>query len=115
LHGGEDGGEVVGSAGRKPEVDPDRGVQVGVGRPHDRGHRPAGRHPGDVDPAGINAVLTEDLARDAGDDGRLAPPALLVCTDRRDSTPASGRAPREGISLVTTLSAASAKVRRLAS
>src|SRR5215207_11737577 len=59
-------------------MDPDRGVEVGVGRAHDGGHRPAGRHPGHVHPIGRDVVLLDGLTCDAGDDRRLSPAALLV-------------------------------------
>ncbi len=59
-------------------MNPDRGVEVGIDLPHDRGHRPAGRHPGHVYAVGIDVVLAEDFARDAGDNGWLALAAPLV-------------------------------------
>ncbi len=56
----------------------DRGVQIGVGLTHDRGHRPTCRHPGYIHPVGIDVVLVDDLACYTGDERRLAPPALLI-------------------------------------
>jgi hypothetical protein len=55
-------------------MDADRGVEVRICCPHDRGHRPAGRHPGHVHPAGVDVVLAKDLAGDTGDKRRLAAP-----------------------------------------
>jgi hypothetical protein len=47
----------VGGAGGETGVNADRGVQIGVGLTHDRGHRPACRHPGYVHPVDIDVVL----------------------------------------------------------
>src|SRR5215218_869504 len=78
LHGGEGGGEIMSGAGGEAGVDADRGVEIGVDRAQDRGHRPAGRHPGHVHLAVDDTVLLDDLARDAGDYSWLALPTLLV-------------------------------------
>src|SRR5919112_6407357 len=78
LHGGKGGGEVLGGAGGETGVDADRGVQIGVSHSHNGGHRSAGRHPGHVYPAVGNVILVDDLARDAGDYGRLSLSTLLV-------------------------------------
>jgi hypothetical protein len=67
-------GGAVGQAG----VDPDRGIQVGIGHRHDRGHGPTGREPGHVDAAGIDLIGAHDLAGDPCDQGRLAGAAALV-------------------------------------
>ncbi|MEZ5906951.1 MAG: hypothetical protein R3C69_18290 [Geminicoccaceae bacterium] len=37
--------------------DAEGGVEIGVGRGQDSGFRTAGREPGDIDPAGIDAVV----------------------------------------------------------
>jgi hypothetical protein len=59
-------------------MDADRGVELRVGLGHDRRHRPTGRHANHVHPTIGDVVLVDDLARDTGDQRRLAPPALLV-------------------------------------
>ena len=59
-------------------MDPDRGVEVGIGAAHDRGGSAAGGEPGDIDAARVDRVVAHDLARDPGDQGRLAAVALLV-------------------------------------
>ena len=56
----------------------DRGVEIGIGRGHDRGGRPAGREPGDVDPLWVDRILRHDLAGDARDQRGLAGVTLLV-------------------------------------
>src|SRR5919112_1112009 len=78
VHRGERGGHVVGRAGGETRMDADRGVEVGVGLSHDRRHRPTSRHANHVHPAIGHVVLVDDLARDARDQRRLAPPALLI-------------------------------------
>ena len=77
-HGGESGGQVAGRADGEAGMHADGGVQVGVGRPHDGGGRPAGREPGDVDARRVDRVVGHDLAGDARDQRRLALVALLV-------------------------------------
>ena len=55
-----------------------RGEQVRVGGGHDRCRGPAGREPGDVDPALVDPIFPHHLPGDPGDQRRLAAPALLV-------------------------------------
>ena len=78
AHGGEGGGQVARRAAGEAGVHADRGVEVGVGRPHDGGRRAARREPGDVDARRVDRVVAHDLAGDAGDQRGLAPAALLV-------------------------------------
>ena len=59
-------------------MDADCGVEVGIGRAHDRGHRSSCRHPGYVHPAFGDLVLLYDLPRDARNERRFAPTPLLV-------------------------------------
>ena len=62
----------------RPGMHADRGVEIGIGRPHDGSRRAAGGQPGDVDAPRIDRVVAHDLAGDAGDQRGLAPIALLV-------------------------------------
>ena len=78
VHRGERGGHVVSRAGGETRMDADRGVEVGVGLGHDRRHSPTSRHASHIHSAIGDVVLVDDLARDARDQRRLAPPALLV-------------------------------------
>ena len=78
AHGGEGRGHVARGPHRQAGMDADRRVEVGIGRPHDRRRRPAGREPGDVDAPRVDRVLAHDLAGDAGDQRGLAPVAPLV-------------------------------------
>src|SRR4051794_39911333 len=48
-HGSECGREVLGDAAGEPRMYADRGVQVRVGRAHDRCGRPTRREPGHID------------------------------------------------------------------
>ena len=66
----------------------DRGVEIGIGRCHDRGGRPTGGEPGDIDPLRVDRVLGHDLAGDARDQRGLAAVALLVL--RLEPVPALG-------------------------
>jgi hypothetical protein len=59
-------------------MDPDGRVQIGVGRCHDSGGRPAGRQTCDVDPLRIDRIVPYDLASDACDQRRLPAVPLLV-------------------------------------
>ena len=59
-------------------MDADGGVEVGIGRAHDRGHRSPCRHPGYVHPAFGDLVVLYHLARDARDERWLATTTLLV-------------------------------------
>jgi hypothetical protein len=59
-------------------VDADRGVEVGIGRAHDRSHRSSCRHPSYVHPAFGDLVVVYHLSRDARNERRFAPTALLV-------------------------------------
>jgi hypothetical protein len=77
-HGGECGGEVVGRPRSETRVDADRGVEVGIGRAHNRGHRSSCRHPGHVHAAFCDVILAHYLVRYACDDGWFAPATLLV-------------------------------------
>src|SRR5205807_6136157 len=77
-HRCEGGTEVLGGPAGQPGMYADRGIQVGIGRAHDRGHGPAGRHPRDVDALRINLVGGHHLLGDAGDQRRLALAAALV-------------------------------------
>src|SRR4051812_45673664 len=78
VHRGERGGHVVGGAGGETRMDADRGVEIWVGLGHDRRHRPTSRHASHVYSAIGDVVLVDNLTRDARDQRRLAPPALLV-------------------------------------
>ena len=64
----------------------DRGVEIGVGHPHDGGGRRTGREPGDIDAFGVDRVVAHDLPRDARDQRGLALAALLVA--RAEPVPA---------------------------
>ena len=66
----------------------DRGVEIRIGRCHDRGGRPTGGEPGDIDPLRVDRVLGHDLAGDARDQRGLAAVALLVL--RLEPVPALG-------------------------
>ena len=50
-------GMSLGGTGGETGVHADRGVEVGIGRGHDRGRRPAGREPGDVDPPRVDRIV----------------------------------------------------------
>lgn len=67
-------------------MDPDGRVQIGVGRCHDGGGRPAGRQTCDVDPLRIDRIVQHDLASDACDQRRL--PALPLLVARAKPIPA---------------------------
>ena len=64
----------------------DRGVEIGVGHPHDGGGRRTGREPGDIDALRVDRVVAHDLPGDARDQRRLALAALLVA--RAEPVPA---------------------------
>src|SRR4051794_40838920 len=49
AHGGEGGGNVAGSPTGKTGMDPDGGIEIGIGCPHDGRRRSASGQPGDVD------------------------------------------------------------------
>src|SRR5215217_8796914 len=79
AHRRERGGHVIGGPRGEPGVYADRRIEVWIGVAKDRCHRPSRRHPGNVNSTFFDLVLVHHLFRDAGDDGRLAPAALLVC------------------------------------
>ena len=64
----EAGAVGVGAAGD----DRDGREQVRVGRGHDRGHEPAGRHPDHVDALGVDVAAVHDGSRHPGDRRRVA-------------------------------------------
>ena len=67
-------------------MDPDGRVQIGVGRCHDGGGRPARRQTGDVDPLRVDRIVPHDLASDARDQRRL--PAVPLLLARAKPVPA---------------------------
>ena len=78
AHGGEGRSDVVRGAVGDAGMHAGRGIQVGIGRCHDGGHRTAGGEPGDVHAGRIDRKLLRDLTGDAGDDRRLAGTGALV-------------------------------------
>ena len=77
-HRGERRPDVVRGPVGDPRVHPDRGVQVGVGRGHHRGHRAPGGEPGDEHARGVDAEVLHHAAGDARDDRRLTGARVLV-------------------------------------
>ena len=62
----------------KPGVDAGRGVEIGIGRGHDRGHRAAGRQARHIDAGRVDGKLGHDGAGEAREDRRLARRRALV-------------------------------------
>jgi hypothetical protein len=62
----------------KTGMDADRGVDVWTGPRQDRGGRASRSEASAVDPCRVDGEAVHDLARQAGQDGRLAPAASLV-------------------------------------
>jgi hypothetical protein len=85
-HRGERGAKVVCRAGGHPRMDTDGGIQVRIRCGHDRRHRAAGGHAGNVDAALVHPVTGHHVLCDSGDDRRLTPAAPLVC--RHEPVPA---------------------------
>ena len=77
-HGGKSGPSVVRRPVADARVHAHRGIEVRVGRSHDRSHRAAGGQPGDVDAGRVDGQVAHDLSGDAGDDRRLARAGALV-------------------------------------
>ena len=59
-------------------MDADRGIKIRVRLAHDRRGGTASGQTCDVRTSGIDAIVTHDLLRDAGDQGRFAGVTLLV-------------------------------------
>ena len=78
THGGECGRKIARDAAGEAGMHTHRGVEIGVGHPHNGGGRASGREAGDIDASGVDRVVAHDLAGDARDQRRFAMATLLV-------------------------------------